>query len=943
MAGVPISLLPDGITPYTGEERFAFVQDSDTKANSLESFTSFYEQYFITYDLLGSLSGNWQETYNLFTIKGALWDVSYSITSNLSSNWNSVYTTVNTYSGLWGRNPGDFCGTVVYMRDITSCAGTDTINISANLDLEGYSINNIGNSSLVFESGAKFSSNAEGGVHILPNPSNIPGQYGTTIGLSNDAPASQAVASGKDSIANASMAFAHGLENIASAPYSIAAGGKGNIIDPLGLNSGIIGGETNALSGESSGIIAGDTHKLNAYASSIMGGSAHDLRADASIIAGGDSNVINGGYSSSIISSQGNTITRGSNNAIIASPGSTLTDSTETVIFGGKNTDITSNFTAAIATNFSAITADHGIVIGGQNGYAYHSGAKVFPDTSASPFTSLSSESFNIQASGLRLVDGNEELGYVLTCDGDGTGTWQEPAGGANVTVSDDAPIEPEGGDLWFDSDEAILYVNYIDPSQTSFWIEVGGASGSTNNTNWNSAYTTVSANSASWDAHTDPYNDSLLQATSGDWNSAYTEITNIGLAGNNITNADVISANAVHSISAFTHYQDILISELSGFSVEGDVSIAGQVDVTGTLSANDIVYALDGDSAQWNSNYTTVSANSASWGSDAVDSVNTKTGVVVLDADDIDDTTTTHKFATQTQLDKADNALQPADPTLQSITDNGSTTTSSVHFGNTITTGNNTAIGSTSTAIGGQGNSAIGASSEVLGGDGSTASGQGSSVIGGSNHTNAANWTATVGGLNQTANSGANRGAILGGYDHTLKHADSVIIGGNNITSDATSTVFVPNLNVKDGFKMPTGAVNNYILTTAGNGVGTWQANIDALQVAASDETTDLTTGITTTFRAPYAMELTDVRASVTTAPVGADITVDVTANGTTIFSTIISIDGGSKTSVGSASPRVISTTSIPDDAEIKVDIKTVGSTTKGNGLKLSFIGYKS
>ena len=900
MAGVPISLLPDGITPYTGEERFAFVQDSDTKANSLESFTSFYEQYFITYDLLGSLSGNWQETYNLFTIKGALWDVSYSITSNLSSNWNSVYTTVNTYSGLWGRNPGDFCGTVVYMRDITSCAGTDTINISANLDLEGYSINNIGNSSLVFESGAKFSSNAEGGVHILPNPSNIPGQYGTTIGLNNDAPASQAVASGKDSIANASMAFAHGLENIASAPYSIAGGGQKNIIDPLGLNSGIIGGQTNALSGESSGIIAGDTHKLNAYASSIMGGSAHDLRADASIIAGGDSNVINGGYSSSVISSQANTITRGSNNAIIASPGSTLTDSTETVIFGGENTDITSDFAAAIATNFSAITANYGIVIGGQNGYAYHSGAKVFPDTSFTPFTSLSANTFNIQAPGLRLVDGNEELGYVLTCDEDGTGTWQEPAGGANVTVSDDAPIEPEGGDLWFDSDEAILYVNYIDPSQTSYWIEVGGASGSTNNTNWNSAYTTVSANSASWGIDTDTiYDDSLLQATSGTWDSTYNELANIGLAGNNITNADVISANTIHSISAFTHYQDILVSELSGFSVEGDVSIAGQVDVTGTLSANDIVYALDGDSAQWNSSYTTVQSESSNW-------------VSTL-------------------------------PTLATVTSNGATTASNITVGGRLATGNNTTVGANSTAIGGSGNSAIGSSSEVLGGDGSTASGIGGTVVGGSNVTNRANWTATLGGLNHDILSNAARGAVIGGYDNHLNHTDSVILAGNNVTTDANNTVFVPNIKVADGFKMPTGATDTYVLTTDATGVGTWQANIDALQIAASDETTDLTTGITTTMRAPYAMELTDVRASVTTAPIGADITVDVTANGTTIFSTIISIDDGSKTSVGSASPRVISTTSIPDDAEIKVDIKTVGSTTIGAGLKLSLIGYKS
>jgi hypothetical protein len=128
----------------------------------------------------------------------------------------------------------------------------------------------------------------------------------------------------------------------------------------------------------------------------------------------------------------------------------------------------------------------------------------------------------------------------------------------------------------------------------------------------WNSVYSSVIATSSSWDS---VYNSVL--STSSNWDSAYNEITNIGLSGNNITNVNVISANTIHSVSAFTHYQDILISELSGFSVEGDVSITGQVEVTGALSSNDIVYALDGDSTQWNSTYTTVLSNSAQWAVD--------------------------------------------------------------------------------------------------------------------------------------------------------------------------------------------------------------------------------------------------------------------------------------------------------------------------------------
>lgn len=183
-----------------------------------------------------------------------------------------------------------------------------------------------------------------------------------------------------------------------------------------------------------------------------------------------------------------------------------------------------------------------------------------------------------------------------------------------------------------------------------------------------------------------------------------------------------------------------------------------------------------------------------------------------------------TGDFATSTQGDKADTALQPADPTLDSVTTNGSTTTNNVTVGGRLATGNNSAVGANSTAIGGNGNSATGSSSEVLGGDGSSASGTGGTVVGGSNITNRANWTATLGGLNHETLSSAHRGAIVGGYDNHLNHADSVILSGNNITTDAANTVFVPNLNVGAGFKMPTGATDGYYLKSDANGAGTWQ-----------------------------------------------------------------------------------------------------------------------
>lgn len=56
------------------------------------------------------------------------------------------------------------------------------------------------------------------------------------------------------------------------------------------------------------------------------------------------------------------------------------------------------------------------------------------------------------------------------------------------------------------------------------------------------------------------------------------------------------------------------------------------------------------------------------------VNSVNTQTGTVVLDADDIDDTSTTHKFATSTQLNNADSAIQPGDNISELTNDSGFT-----------------------------------------------------------------------------------------------------------------------------------------------------------------------------------------------------------------------------------------------------------------------------
>ena len=136
-----------------------------------------------------------------------------------------------------------------------------------------------------------------------------------------------------------------------------------------------------------------------------------------------------------------------------------------------------------------------------------------------------------------------------------------------------------------------------------------------------------------------------------------------------------------------------------------------------------------------------------------------------------------------------------------------------------------------------------------------------------------------------------------------------------------------------------PTGTTSQYI-----RGNGTFAALPCEIQTAVSDETTTLTTGTSKmTFRMPYAMTVTSVRASVNTAPTGSAITVDVKENGTSIMTTTkISIPAGTKTSVGSGTP-VLTDTALADDSEISIDILTVGSTLGGAGLKVTIIGTRA
>jgi hypothetical protein len=120
-------------------------------------------------------------------------------------------------------------------------------------------------------------------------------------------------------------------------------------------------------------------------------------------------------------------------------------------------------------------------------------------------------------------------------------------------------------------------------------------------------------------------------------------------------------------------------------------------------------------------------------------------------------------------------------------------------------------------------------------------------------------------------------------------------------------------------------------------------KARTEAFTIPVTDENAVVISGTNKiTFRLPYAMTLTAVRGSLTTAQTsGAVVTVDVNEAGVSVISTKLTIDNGEKTSTTAAVPVVISDTALADDAEITIDVDAVGDGT-ARGLKVYLIGTR-
>lgn len=109
--------------------------------------------------------------------------------------------------------------------------------------------------------------------------------------------------------------------------------------------------------------------------------------------------------------------------------------------------------------------------------------------------------------------------------------------------------------------------------------------------------------------------------------------------------------------------------------------------------------------------------------------------------------------------------------------------------------------------------------------------------------------------------------------------------------------------------------------------------------------ESTTITTGTAKrSFRMPYAMTLSDVRATLISAgSTSGTTTIDINESGTTILSTKLTVDYAELTSVTAATPVVISDTALADDALITIDVDAVTGGADEAGLQVTFIGTRA
>ena len=116
--------------------------------------------------------------------------------------------------------------------------------------------------------------------------------------------------------------------------------------------------------------------------------------------------------------------------------------------------------------------------------------------------------------------------------------------------------------------------------------------------------------------------------------------------------------------------------------------------------------------------------------------------------------------------------------------------------------------------------------------------------------------------------------------------------------------------------------------------------AELKAFVVGCSAKGTDLAVEASIEYwHMPYSFVLLDVKAGVDVAPVGADIVIDILEGGVSVLGSggLVIADGATTNSVAEVVPYTILNTG----SKMTIDVNQIGSTTAGQWLKVSLIGY--